>query len=60
MTDGSEKRNRQVAFELQNSHVCEKRIHSKVLNAMQRQFKFFFTFKMMKNLAKVLDWKITL
>ena len=58
MIDGSEKRNRQVAFELQNSHVCEKR--GKVLNAMQRQFKFFLTFKMMKNLAKVLDWKITL
>ena len=58
MIDGSEKRNRQVAFELQNSHICEKR--RKVLNAMQRQFKFFLTFKMMKNLAKVLDWKITL
>ena len=26
MIDGSEKRNRQLAFELQNSHVCEKRI----------------------------------
>ena len=25
MTDGSEKRNRQLAFELQNSHVGEKR-----------------------------------
>ena len=25
MTDGSVKRNRQLAFELQNSHVCEKR-----------------------------------
>ena len=25
MTDGSEKRNRQLAFELHNSHVCEKR-----------------------------------
>ena len=24
MTDGSEKRNRPLAFELQNSHVCEK------------------------------------
>ena len=24
MTDGSEKCNRQLAFELQNSHVCEK------------------------------------
>ena len=26
MIDGSEKHNRQLAFELQNSHVCEKRI----------------------------------
>ena len=25
MIDGSQKRNRQLAFELQNSHVCEKR-----------------------------------
>ena len=25
MIDGSEKRNRQLVFELQNSHVCEKR-----------------------------------
>ena len=25
MIDGSEKRNRQLALELQNSHVCEKR-----------------------------------
>ena len=25
MIDGSEKRNRQLAFELQNSHVCENR-----------------------------------
>ena len=25
MIDGSEKRNRQLAFEVQNSHVCEKR-----------------------------------
>ena len=31
MIDGSEKRNRQLAFELQNSHVCQKR--SKVLFA---------------------------
>ena len=30
MVDGSEKRNRQLAFELQNSHVCEKR--SKLLS----------------------------
>ena len=25
MIDGSEKRNRQLAFELQNSYICEKR-----------------------------------
>ena len=25
MIDSSEKRNRQLGFELQNSHVCEKR-----------------------------------
>ena len=25
MIDSSEKRNRELAFELQNSHVCEKR-----------------------------------
>ena len=28
MIDGSEKRNRQLAFELENSHVCEKRINN--------------------------------
>ena len=28
MIDGSEKRNRQLAFELQNSPVCEKRSKS--------------------------------
>ena len=28
MTDGSKKRNRQLAFELLNSHVCEKRINA--------------------------------
>ena len=30
MVDGSEKRNRQLSFELQNLHVCEK--HSKLLS----------------------------
>ena len=29
MIDGNEKRNRQLAFELQNSHVCEKRSKQK-------------------------------
>ena len=28
MIDGSEKRNGQLAFELENSHVCEKRSKS--------------------------------
>ena len=28
MIDGSKKRNRQLAFELQNSHVCENRSRS--------------------------------
>ena len=31
MIDGSEKRNRQLAFELQNSHVCEKRSNINIL-----------------------------
>ena len=30
MIDGCEKRNRQLAFELQNSHVCEKRSNEKI------------------------------
>ena len=33
MIDGSEKRNRLLAFELQNSHVCEKRSKSALKNA---------------------------
>ena len=32
MIDGSEKRNRQLAFELQNSHVCEKRSNDLVFS----------------------------
>ena len=31
MTDSSKKRNRQLAFELQNSHVCEK--HSNAIKS---------------------------
>ena len=30
MIDGSKKRNRQLAFELQNSHVCEKRSKAQI------------------------------
>ena len=37
MIDGSEKRNRQLAFELQNSHVCEK--HSKLQWGWAEEFK---------------------
>ena len=33
MIDGSEKRDRQFAFELQNWHVCEKRSKSALKNA---------------------------
>ena len=33
MIDGSEKRNRQLAFELQNSHVYEKRSKLGVIGA---------------------------
>ena len=29
MIDASEKRNRQLAFKLQNSHICEKRSNNK-------------------------------
>ena len=31
MIDGREKRNRQLAFELQNLHICEKRNNKTVL-----------------------------
>ena len=33
MIDGSEKRNRQLAFELQNSHFCEKRSNWLIIEA---------------------------
>ena len=39
MIDGSEKRKRQLAFELQNSHVCEKR--SKDCHAYATLARFF-------------------
>ena len=35
MIDGSEKRSRQLAFELQNSHVCEKRSKLDIKNKHQ-------------------------
>ena len=42
MIDGSEKRNRQLASELQNSHVCEKR--SKRSQLERREKSIFRTF----------------
>ena len=38
MIDGSEKRNRQLAFELQNSHVCEKRSNTKKICCLLHVF----------------------
>ena len=38
MIDSSEKRNRQLAFELQNSHVCEKRSNESQENQQETQF----------------------
>ena len=35
MIDGSEKRNHQLAFELQNSHVCEK--HNKIRGCLHEK-----------------------
>ena len=39
MIDGSEKRNHQLAIELQNSHVCEK--CSNVINFLQNSHYLF-------------------
>ena len=41
MIDGSEKRNRQLAFELQNSHVCGKRSKYYVCYLILCIFKFY-------------------
>ena len=51
MIDGSEKRNRQLAFELQNSHVCEKR--SNKCEEKNQSVKFFIRapYRILKNLA---------
>ena len=39
MIDGSEKRNRQLPFELQNSHVCEKRSNIGIFGESHRNKK---------------------
>ena len=44
MFDGSEKRNRQLAFELQYSHVCEKRSNIVLKLCIQHHFNPFFLF----------------
>ena len=41
MIDGSEKRDRQFAFELQNWHVCEKRSKSALKNAFLGKKKYY-------------------
>ena len=43
MIDDSEKRNRQLAFKLQNSHVCEKRSkyrHRKKIKAWKTEYEW--------------------
>ena len=44
MIDGSEKRNRQLAFELQNSHVCEKGSKSNPRLSLISFFLLFYSF----------------
>ena len=44
MIDGSGKRNRQLAFELENSHVCEKRSKWSKFNRALRNFFSFVIF----------------
>ena len=56
MIDGSEKHNRQLAFELQNSHVCEKR--SKGVMYLLKKLKLFSYQLNSKNNCPVLLLKI--
>ena len=44
MIDGSEKRNRQLAFELQNLHVYEKRSNFQLKAVFYPLISFFFFF----------------
>ena len=53
MIDGSEKCNRQLAFELQNSHVCEKR--SKPLPSSKHMKRFDSVKSDMSNLGWLLN-----
>ena len=45
MIDGSEKRNRQLAFELQNSHVCEKCSNDKLRSKTLFIYTFIYLFR---------------
>ena len=56
MIDGSEKGNHQLAFELQNSHVCEKR--SKLLLHFTERFCFYFMKSNHLNNLKTLSGRI--
>ena len=53
MIDGSEKRNRhdQLAFELQNSHVCEKRSNKREEKNQSDTVLIRAPYRMLKNLA---------
>ena len=53
MIDGSEKRNLQLAFELQNSHVCEK--HSKNFSFNQYHNKEFCVFSQQSYYIKAIE-----
>ena len=51
MFDGSEKRDRQFAFELQNSQVCEKRSKSALKNAFLEKKKYYPAKTILRNPA---------
>ena len=53
MIDGSEKRNRQLAFEFQNSHVCEKR--SNHSNKVGPLLSSSITFNLLERNSRVLE-----
>ena len=54
MIDGSEKRNRQLAFELENSHVCEK--HSNTTMESTAAWKLFKKQLVPPSLASLSDF----
>ena len=58
MIDSSEKRNRQLAFELQNSHVCEKRSKRDILNKIHGLLKNYNQLIQILSLRISLRWSI--